>query len=177
LLALDSTPPACLSRTEIEEGICKGPDVFSKWAIIDGNIAGAAGRTDLLLVFNPASEPNVSKMAMWRLHERPNIKWTDAFIANFGKDYGATIDDRKCDEPEYNEDPVEEDADDQSAKEIKIDATTHPDYQGHEDFMCWLEEQKHPRVARGGWDSREIVLILNARSIFSLQKIENHDSY
>jgi hypothetical protein len=78
LLALDSTPPACLSRTEIEEGICTGPDVFSKWAIINGNIAGAAveSQQDVAITApaTPATSPTPSNPATRSEAAKANIK-------------------------------------------------------------------------------------------------------
>ena len=51
-----------LTAELIEEGIVKGPVVFSRAAIIDGNVKGPSGRTDLLLVFAPAAKPYIDNM-------------------------------------------------------------------------------------------------------------------
>jgi hypothetical protein len=70
----------------VEEGIAKAP-VFSEAFIIDGNVSGKEGRTDLALIFSPESQPNVGTLAMWRI-SFGNASWVDDFIANYGKDYG-----------------------------------------------------------------------------------------
>jgi hypothetical protein len=75
-----------ISKMLVEEGIAKAP-VFSDAFIVDGNVAGANGRTDLALLFSGESKPDVDTLAMWRIRFG-NTSWIDTFIQEYGKDYG-----------------------------------------------------------------------------------------
>ncbi len=61
-------------------------NTFSGAATVEGNILGKNGRTDLLLVFNKNSKPNIGKLAIWRLRFG-DISWTEDFVTNYRKDY------------------------------------------------------------------------------------------
>jgi hypothetical protein len=63
------------------------PQVFKAAYNISGNVGGTEGRTDLVLVFDIASRPNVGKLAMWRLQYGGQISWLDDFMVNYRKDY------------------------------------------------------------------------------------------
>lgn len=85
----------------VQEGICQAP-VFSDAFVIDGNVAGSGGRTDLAMIFSPASKPDVGKLAMWRINFG-DVSWIDDFIDNYGKDYGAAGRDDHMDDSEEDQ--------------------------------------------------------------------------
>jgi len=71
----------------VEVGIATVP-VFSEAFILDGNVAGAEGRTDLALIFSKESQPDVDPLGSWCIRFG-DASWIDGFIDNHGKDYGA----------------------------------------------------------------------------------------
>jgi hypothetical protein len=61
---------------------------FSRAYTLSDNALGKKGRTDLVLVFDLESKPNMGKMALWRIGYGGTVCWTEDFITNNGKDYG-----------------------------------------------------------------------------------------
>ena len=77
-----------IANTLQDEKIVTDAQTFLSASVISGNIAGHDGRTDLLLMFNPDSKPDVGKLAMWRLRFG-DVSWVEDFRVNYAKDYQA----------------------------------------------------------------------------------------
>ena len=75
-----------------EEGIAKPDATFGETFLLDGNVMGEEGRTDLVLLFNTPSGFEIGKLAMWRI-KFGSASWASDFIVNYAKDYGVSVED------------------------------------------------------------------------------------
>jgi hypothetical protein len=81
-----------------ESSILPTEKCFTRAYTLSGNILGRKGRCDLVLVFDSEANPDMGKMALWRIGWKGSIEWTEDFIANHGNDYGAIAPEEEDDE-------------------------------------------------------------------------------
>lgn len=80
-----------ISKQLIKEGIAGSAPVFSDAFMIEGNVAGEEGRSDLALIFSPHADVNVGRLAIWRLHSAGSIQWGSDFVTNHEHEYSSSV--------------------------------------------------------------------------------------
>ena len=75
-----------INKLLYEENILTLTPCFDLAYILSDNVKGKNGRTDLVLFFNKDANPDVGKLAIWRL-KFGSCMWTDDFVDNHHNEF------------------------------------------------------------------------------------------